>query len=99
MEEDDVLRNADKVVREARKIIAETEKVLKRTADYFKEQGIDPEQLKQHLAKNVSPTILREIDMMAEQTLREAKEDADRAIAESLAPASPTRARRFRTHI
>lgn len=80
MDEDEVMRRATQAVKEARKAIAEAEKSLSRTQTFLTKNGLTIDQLKEFLERKCGPAIFREIEKMAEQTLHEAKMDADREI-------------------
>lgn len=100
MEEDDVLRQADKAIWESKKVIADAEAALRRTDDYFRDQGLSPEMLNDYLEKHSSPTIRREIELMVEQTMKDIREEADAAIRESQqVPVKAPPRGRFRTMI
>jgi ElaB/YqjD/DUF883 family membrane-anchored ribosome-binding protein len=80
MDEEALKKKSEAVVREARRVIAEAEKALKRTDDYFAEHGLTPEKLMLYLDKQDGNSSRRELDNAVERTMREAREDAQRAI-------------------
>lgn len=100
MDEDEVMRRASKAVIEARKAIANAEAALGRTEQFLRERGLSVDQLQNYLQKHGGPAVLQEIQEMAEQTLREARLEADQTIrnAEPSHPAKPV-VRRFRQHV
>ena len=80
MDEEALRNKSESVMREAKRVIAEAEKALKRTDDYFAEHGLSPEKLLLYLEKNAGEGSRRELDNAVERTMREARDDARRAI-------------------
>jgi len=80
MDEDEVMRRAALAVKEAKKAVAEAEKSLSKTEDFLKDNGLTVGQLQAYLERQCGPGIFREIEKMAEQTMHEAKLEAEQAI-------------------
>ena len=100
MDDDEFQRKSAKAIRESLKVVAQAEQALKKTEDFFRETGISPEQAKRYLETQGDPQIRRETQQMIEQTMREVREDADRAVREAQrsSPQAPPK-RRFRNLI
>lgn len=80
MDEEALKIRTEAVAQEAKRVIAEAEKALKRTEDYFSEHGFTPEKLMAYLAKHGGESTQRELENTVERTMREARNDAQRAI-------------------
>ena len=76
-------KKTQQVVAASRKVIAEAENALKRTERYLAEHNINADMLMNYLKNSVGPNVQKEIDLSVERMMREVREEADRAIAES----------------
>lgn len=100
MDDEALKKRTEAVTQEARRVIAEAEKALKRTENYFSEHGFTPEKLMAYLDKHGGENARRELENTVERTIREARNDALRAIeAARVQQAVKSVRRRIRTLI
>ncbi len=80
MNDEALKKRTEAVTQEARRVIAEAEKALKRTNDYFSEHGFTSEKLMAYLDKHGGENARRELENTVERTMRDARNEAQRAI-------------------
>lgn len=80
MTDDELKKKTEQVLREANKAVLEAQKALQRTEDYFAENDLSPEKLRNYLADQYEPTDLEEFDGMVDRIMDEVRLEAERSI-------------------
>lgn len=80
MTDDELKKRTEQVLKEANKAVLEAQKALQRTENYFSENDLSPEKLKNYLADQYEPIDLEEFDGMVERIMQDVRQEAERAI-------------------
>jgi hypothetical protein len=80
MTDDELKKRTEQVLKEANKAVLEAQKALQRTENYFSENDLSPEKLKNYLADQYEPIDLEEFDGMVERIMQDVRLEAERSI-------------------
>ncbi len=80
MTDDELKKRTEQVLKEANKAVMEAQKALQRTENYFSENDLSPEKLKNYLADQYEPIDLEEFDGMVERIMQDVRLEAERSI-------------------
>jgi hypothetical protein len=80
MTNDELKKRTEEVLKEANKAVLEAQKALQRTENYFIENDLSTEKLKNYLADQYEPIDLEEFDGMVERIMEEVRLEAERSI-------------------
>lgn len=80
MTDDELKKRTEQVLKEANKAVLEAQKALQRTENYFSENDLSPEKLKNYLADQYDSIDLEEFDGMVERIMQDVRQEAERSI-------------------
>jgi hypothetical protein len=80
MKDDELKKRTEQVLKEANKAVLEAQKALQRTENYFSENDLSPEKLKNYLADQYDSIDLEEFDGMVERIMQDVRQEAERSI-------------------
>jgi len=80
MNDDELKKRTEQVLKEANKAVQEAQKALQRTENYFSENDLSPEKLKNYLADQYESIDLEEFDGMVERIMQDVRLEAERSI-------------------
>lgn len=100
MTDDELKKQTEQVLKEANRVVLEAKKALQRTENYFTENDLSPEKLRNYLADQYDPIDLEEFDGMVERIMDEVRLDAERAFEqEKVKSTSSITKKRFKSLI
>jgi hypothetical protein len=80
MNDDDLKKRTAKVLAESKRVVMEAQKALQRTQNYFDENNLSPEILRNYLADNYQPDDLAEFDGMVNRIIEEIRQESERTL-------------------
>jgi hypothetical protein len=80
MTNDELKIRTEQVLKEANRVVLEAQKALQRTENYFAENDLSPEKLRNYLADQYDPIDLEEFDGMVDRIMNEVRLESERAL-------------------
>lgn len=96
MNDEDLKKQTAEVLKEANRVVMEAQKALQRTQNYFDENNLSPEILRDYLTDYYDPNDLAEFDGMVNRIIEDVRQESERILDQDKAKkTSPITKKRF----